>query len=63
MLLLWLCLLLLNISYLVAVNKCYSEALKADNFAVAVIVVVIIVVNVIAVALFVIGHIIFSCGQ
>ena len=61
MLLLWLCLLLLNISYLVAVNKCYSEALKADNFAVAV--VVIIVVNVIVVALFVIGHIIFSCGQ
>ena len=60
MLLLWLCLLLLNISYLVAVNKCYSEALKADNFAVAV--VVIIVVNVIVVALFVIGHIIFSCG-
>ena len=59
--LLWLCLLLLNISYLVAVNKCYSEALKADNFAVAV--VVIIVVNVIVVALFVIGHIIFSCGQ
>ena len=32
---------LLIISYLVVVNKCSSEALKADNFAVDVVVVVI----------------------
>ena len=57
-------LLLLIISYLVAVNKCSSEALKADNFAVDVVVVVIVVVvNVVVVTLLVIDHIIFSCGQ
>ena len=55
--------LLLIISYLVAVNKCLSEAPKADNFAVVVVVVVVVVVNVVVVALLVIGHIIFSCGQ
>ena len=68
MLLLWPCLLLLIISYLVTVNKCQSEALKADNFAVdvvvvVVVVVIVVVVNVVVVALLVIGHIIFSCGQ
>ena len=50
---------LLIISYLVVVNKCYSEAPKADNFVVDVVVVV-VVVNVVVVALLVIGHI--SCG-
>ena len=44
MLLLWPCSLFLIISYLVAVNRCKSEALKADNFAVDVVVVVVVVV-------------------
>ena len=57
----------LIISYLVVVNKCLSEAPKADNFAVDVVFVfvfinVVNVVNVVAL-LVVIGHIIFSCGQ
>ena len=51
MLLLRPCLLLLIISYLVTVNKCLSEAPKADDFA------VVVVVNVGFVALLVIGHI------
>ena len=59
MLLLLPCFLLLIISYLVAVNRCYSEAPKADDFAVD----VVVVVNVVVVSLLVIGHIIFSCGH
>ena len=47
MLLLWHCLLLLIILYLVPVNECYSEAPKADYFA------VVVVVNVVGVALLV----------
>ena len=35
---------------------------KADNFAVDVVVIV-VVVNVVVVALLVIGHVIFSCGN
>ena len=62
MLLLLPCLLLLTISYLVAVNKCQFEALKAYNFAAAVVVIV-VVANVVVVALLVICRIIFSCGQ
>ena len=61
MLLLLPCLLLLIISYLVAVNKCLSEAPKADNFDVDVVVAVVVVV--VVALLVVIGHIIFSCGQ
>ena len=63
--LLWPCLLLLILSYLVAVNKCYSEAPKANDFAVDVVVVVVVVnvVNLVTVALLVIGHSIFSFGQ
>ena len=50
--------LLLIISYLVAVNKCLSEAPQFDNFVV--VVVNIVVVNVVVVVLLVvIGHIIF----
>ena len=57
-------LLLLIILYLVAVNKWSSEAPKADNFVVNVVVVVFVVVNVVVVAmLVVIGNIIFSCSQ
>ena len=67
MLLLWPCLLLLILSYLVAVNKCYSEAPKANDFAADVVVVVVVVVvnvvNLVTVALLVIGHSIFSFGQ
>ena len=40
-LLLWPCMLLVTL-YLVAVNRCKSEALKADNFAVDVVVVVVV---------------------
>ena len=57
-LLFWLNLLLLIILYLVVVNKCLSEAPKAVDFVVDV------VVNVDVVALLVVtGHTIFSCGQ
>ena len=41
---------------LVVVNDCSSEAPKSVDF-------VDVVVNVVVVALHVIGHIIFSCGQ
>ena len=64
MLLLWPCLLLLIISYLVAVNKFESEAPKADDFVVnLVVVVVVVVVIVVVVALHVVTvHTISSCG-
>ena len=53
--------LLLIISYLVVVNKCYSEAPKADNFVVVEVEVVVVVV---VVALLVVAdHTIFSCNQ
>ena len=58
--------LLLIISYLVAVNECYSETPKSDNFVVDVVVVVLVlvVVNVVVVGLLVVmGHIIFKYGQ
>ena len=65
LLLLWPCLLLLIVSYLVAVNKCKSEAHQANNFVVDVVVVVVnVVVDVVVVVLLVvIGHIIFRCDQ
>ena len=67
MLLLWPCLLLLIISYLVPINKCLSEAPQANNFVVDVVVVVVVIVvgvNVfVVVLLVVIGHIIFHCDQ
>ena len=53
---------LLIISYLVVVNKCYSEAPKADKFVVDVVDVVVVVVVVVAL-LFVTDHIILSCVQ
>ena len=46
--------LLLIISYQVVVNKCLSEAPKADNFVVVVVVVALLVVA---------DHIIFSCAE
>ena len=46
--------LLLVISYLVAVNECYSETPKADNFVLDVVVVVIIVVVVVVIAIVVV---------
>ena len=49
--------LLLIISYLVVVNKCLSEAPKADNFVVDVVVVVVVALLVVA------DHIIISCNQ
>ena len=52
-------LLLLIISYLVAVNKCSSEALKAHNFAVNVVVIVVVVIVIVVVVIVVI--IIFVC--
>ena len=58
--------LLLIISYLVAVNECYSETPKADNFVVDVVVVVVVLVLVVVVVvalLVVTNHIIFSCCQ
>ena len=56
---LWPCLLLLIISYLVAVNECLSETPKADNFVV--VVVLVVIVNVVVVAMHVVtDHIIFS---
>ena len=53
----------LIILHLVVLNKCQSEAPKAVDFVVDVVVVVILVVNVVVVALLVIVHIISSCGQ
>ena len=47
---------LLIISYLVVVNNCYSEAPKADNFVVDVVVVVVVDLLVVT------DPIIFSCG-
>ena len=55
MLILWPCLLLMIISYLVVGNKCKSEAPKADNFVVD----VVVVMDLLVVA----DHTIFSCHQ